>query len=405
MKPLYLGALIGLVVSGSIGGYYYLQNNGLNEAQLEAARTLSLASLPTLPTDPSNAVADNPAAIALGQSLFNETALSANGKVACATCHLENSQFQDDLPLGQGIGTTDRRTMPLLGVGYASWLFWDGRKDSLWSQALGPIESTVEHGFTRTQVATYVAKNYQEPYEALLGPLTTLETLPAASPLGNDTQQTAWAELDSEQQNDINQIFANVGKSIAAFERTLLPVENQFDRYTAALLAGESPTEKATLSQKEIDGFKIFVGKGECIQCHNGPRLTDEFFHNTGVASPQNSVQNPVIDHGRADAIAIVEADIFNCLGPYSDANQDQCGELRFMSRDEHLFERAFKPPSLRGVAERAPYMHAGQLATLSLVIEHYNNAPTAVSGHTELNPLGLSTNEKASLLAFLEVL
>ncbi len=401
MKPLALGAAVGLVVSGAVAGYFYLNNNGLTEAELATARTLSLATLPALPADPSNAVADNPAAIVLGEALFNDTGLSANGEVACATCHLEERQFQDDLPLSKGVGTTGRRAMPLRGAGYASWLFWDGRKDSLWAQAIGPMESAVEHGFTRSQVADYIAANYAEPYAALFGPLPTLPQSQAASPLGNEAQQAAWAVLDAAQQDQINRVFSNAGKAIAAFERTLMPLENRFDRYVAARVAGEAPAENATLTQQEIDGFKIFAGKGECVNCHNGPRLTDEFFHNTGVASPQN----PVIDFGRLEAIAQVQNDEFNCLGAYSDADPAQCGTLRFMSTDEHLFERAYKPPSLRGVADRPPYMHAGQFATLALVVEHYNRAGPSISGHSELEPLGLSTDEKAALVAFLKTL
>jgi len=401
MRPLALGAVVGLAVSGAMAGYFYMQSNGLTETELETARSLSLASLPPLPADPSNAVADSPAAATLGQALFNETGLSANGAVACATCHLETRQFQDDLPLAQGIGTNTRRTMALRGAAYAPWLFWDGRKDSLWSQAIGPMESAVEHGYTRSQVADYVATHYAAPYEALFGPLPDLSNVAAASPLGNADQQAAWAALSDDQQDQINRVFANAGKSIEAFERTLMPLENRFDRFVAARLTGEAPTGDAALSQQEINGFKIFVGKGECTKCHNGPRLTDEFFHNTGIASPQD----PVTDHGRATAIAQVEADEFNCLGPYSDATPDQCGQLRFMSRDLDLFERAYKPPSLRGVADRAPYMHAGQIATLPLVIDHYSRAPAAVSGHSELEPLELNTNEKAALLAFLQTL
>ncbi|MBL1434804.1 MAG: hypothetical protein COB08_001200 [Rhodobacteraceae bacterium] len=400
-KALALGVVIGLAVSGAIAGYFYLQNKGLNEAELEIARTLSLASLRPLPADLSNAVADDPAAIALGEALFSEGGLSANGEISCATCHIEDRQFQDDLALSNGIGTTDRRAMPLRGAGYALWLFWDGRKDSLWSQALGPMESSVEHGFTRSQVAAYIAEHYRRPYEALFGALPALENTPAASPLGSAAQQAAWAAMSAEQQDQINRVFANTGKAIAAFERTLLPLENRFDRYVAALLAGQVPSGSAALTQQEIDGFKIFAGKGACVNCHNGPRFTDEFFHNTGIASPQT----PVVDFGRLDAVAQVEADEFNCLGRYSDAAPARCGTLRFMSRDEHLFERAYKSPSLRGVADRPPYMHAGQLATLALVVEHYNRAMPSISGHTELEPLGLTTAEKAALLAFLKTL
>ena len=402
MKALYLGALIGLAINGAAAGYLFFQHSkGLSEAELETARTLSLGSLQPLRADSSNAVADHPAAISLGEALFNDEGLSSIGQVACATCHLEHRQFQDDLPLSHGVGITDRRAMPLRGVGYSPWLFWDGRKDSLWSQALGPLESAVEHGFTRSEVADYIAAQYQAPYEALFGPMPDWGNTPAASPIGTEAQQTAWAALSAVQQDNINRVFSNTGKSIAAFERTLMPLENRFDRYVAAILAGETPIGDATLTQQELNGFKVFAGKGECTKCHNGPRLTDEFFHNTGIASPQN----PVLDFGRAEAIALVEADEFNCLGPYSDADPAQCGELRFMSRDMHLFERAFKTPSLRGVADRPPYMHAGQLSSLPLVIEHYNRAMPSTSGHSELNPLGLTTAEKADLRAFLELL
>jgi hypothetical protein len=107
---------------------------------------LSLSQLPELPPDPSNRVADDPAAAALGEQLFADTRLSSNGEVSCASCHLPERQFQDDLALAKGVGVTTRRTMPIAGTAYSPWLFWDGRKDSQWSQALGPLESAVEHG-------------------------------------------------------------------------------------------------------------------------------------------------------------------------------------------------------------------------------------------------------------------
>ena len=75
------------------------------------------------------------------------------------------------------------------------------------------------------------------------------------------------------------------------------------------------------------------------------------------------------------------------------------------MALEFQLFDRAFKTPSLRSVAQRAPFMHAGQLATLEQVIEHYNNAFPALLGQSEIAPLALSTREKAALLAFLRTL
>jgi cytochrome c peroxidase len=100
-----------------------------------------------------------------------------------------------------------------------------------------------------------------------------------------------------------------------------------------------------------------------------------------------------------------VLTDEFNCLSAYSDAAPEDCAELRFAKTDDHALERQFKPPSLRNVAERAPYMQAGQFATLREVLEHYNRAPSAPRGHSELKPLQLSEQELAQLEAFLRSL
>ena len=397
----FAGTLVAAICGAAIASVTLFSNTGLNDAEWAVARSLSLASLPEIPPDPSNAVADNADAIALGALLFRDAGMSANGNVSCATCHEENRQFQDDLQFAQGIGTTTLRTMPLRGVGYQSWFFWDGRKDSLWSQAMSPIESAVEHGFSRSQVAIHVIATYHDQYSPLFGPLPRLAALPPASPLGDKAQQANWQNLPENTRDEINQIFVNVGKSIAAFERTLVPLENRFDRYINAVWSGQTPSEGATLTQQEINGFKVFAGKGQCTNCHSGPRLTDEFFHNTGLAD----ATNPYNDRGRATAFAQLDADPFTCLGRYSDAEPKSCGELQFMAREFGLFDRAFKSPSLRGVADRAPFMHGGQFATLAQVIEHYDSAFPALLGQSELVPLGLSTREKLALLLFLRTL
>ena len=125
-------------------------------------RSLSLSSLPPLPSDPSNAYADNPKAIEFGKKLFFDIRFSANGKISCATCHIPGYSFTDRLPRARGMGATTRRTMPLIGVAYQSWFFWDGRKDSLWSQAIGPIESVSEHGVTRSFCAHLIMTSTRE---------------------------------------------------------------------------------------------------------------------------------------------------------------------------------------------------------------------------------------------------
>ena len=102
---------------------------------------MSLAELEPLPRDPTNRVADDPRAADLGRRLFFDTRLSSNGRVACSTCHQPDRGFQDGTALATGVGITARRTMPIAGMARSPFLFWDGRKDSLWAQALGPLES------------------------------------------------------------------------------------------------------------------------------------------------------------------------------------------------------------------------------------------------------------------------
>ena len=96
--------------------------------------------------------------------------------------------------------------------------------------------------------------------------------------------------------------------------------------------------------------------------------------------------------------------DEFNCRSRWSDS-RSRCAELEFLVTDDHVLERAFKAPSLRNVAERAPYMHAGQFSTLSEVIDHYNRAPKAPAGHSELKSLRLSAQERRQIEAFLRSL
>ncbi|WP_209313622.1 cytochrome-c peroxidase [Jannaschia formosa] len=369
-----------------------------SETEVALVRSLSLAALPASPVDPSNRVADDPRAAELGRAIFFDTRFSGNGKVACATCHLPERQFQDDLPLGQGMGRTDRRTMPLAGMAHAPFLFWDGRKDSLWSQALGPLESTVEHGGDRTLYAHLMKEHYRMDYEAIFGPLPELSDLPRrAGPIADPAAATAWAKLGEENREAVNKVFANIGKAVASYERTILPPETRFD----AWFASSKFPEPGILSEDEIAGLRLFVGKAECVNCHNGPLLTDNHFHNTGVPALRDLPE----DAGRESGARHVLEDPFNCLGPYSDAAEKDCTELRFMAEPDHDMLRAFKTPSLRGAADRPPYMHAGQIGTLDEVLSHYIAAPAAPAGHSELRPLDLGQRELSQLKAFLQTL
>src|SRR5215213_1995893 len=397
--------LIGLagvaVIVLATAAYLLWPRSAWNQDEITTLRGLWIGSLPALPPDPSNKVADDERAVTLGQQLFFDTQLSVNGKVACASCHLPEQEFQDGKPLGQGVGTTARRTMPIAGTAYSPWLFWDGRKDSQWAQALGPMENPVEHGGNRTFYAHLIAELYADEYAALFGPLPDLSYLPRnAGPIVDSEAAANWEAMSPDEKEAVTRIYVNIGKSIAAFERHLNPGESRFDQYVEALLNND-PSADDVLTPDELAGLKLFIGEANCTNCHNGPLFTNNDFHNTGVPTVASLPE----DTGRSLGAQQVLADEFNCLSTYSDAKPDQCSELNFLVIDEHQQERQYKPPSLRNVAERGPFMHAGQFATLEEVLNHYNTAPEAPVGHSELQPLNLTEKQIAQIIAFLKAL
>ena len=393
-RVLLISTILLITLAGGVAG-----RERWTAAQIGELRSLSLRALEPVPADPTNRVADDPRAAALGERLFFDTRLSANGKVSCGTCHVPDRDFQDGIALAIGVGTTTRRTMPIAATSRAPFLFWDGRKDSQWSQALGPLESAVEHGGTRAQYAHVIAGHYAREYEAIFGPLPNLAGVPpAAGPVQDEAASRAWARLAEAQRDAVTAVFVNVGKAIAAYERTLEPAPSRFDDYANAIVDGSDPGD--ILTRDEIAGLRLFIGKANCTQCHNGPLFTNSEFHNTGVAARPGFPP----DDGRLTGASAVLGDEFNCKSRWSD-RRDRCSELDYLVTGEHILERAFKVPSLRNAAARAPYMHAGQLATLAEVLDHYNRAPKAPKGHSELTPLGLKKTELVQLEAFLRTL
>jgi cytochrome c peroxidase len=333
------------------------------------------------PTEPSNAYEHLTEAAALGRALFNDKRLSKNGQVACASCHAAEKQFQDGRQFGQGVGTGKRRTMPVMGASHSPFLFWDGRKDSLWSQALGPLEDAAEHGGNRVRFVRLVLAQYKAQYQAVFGSAPELVKLPEdASPNGTEAERAAWAALAPATRDGVNRVFANMGKAVAAYERNVSYGESRFDQYAQATVRGDGRGQEA-LTTQEVRGLRAFLTNGQCVTCHNGPLLTDQAFHNTGV--PPVDPANP--DRGRTEGLKKLLKDEFNCLGPYSDAKPEQCGELQFLSTNDPGQLGAFRTPSLRNVAARPPYMHAGQFATLEQVLQHYATSPKAAIGHSEL--------------------
>ncbi len=341
--------------------------------EIALIRSLWLGSLHPLPDDPSNAYDTDTQAIAFGKKLFADSRLSANGKVSCATCHIPDKTFTDNLPVAHGMDDTTRRSMPLAGMAYSPWLFWDGRTDSLWAQALGPIESPVEHGISRTKCVIIISNHYQQEYEQIFGPIPELDKTykETARPAPDNPEiQSQWEAVSVEDRKAITLLYANIGKAIAAFVRTIVHEASPFDEYAEALFNGDIDRAKTVLTADQAFGLKLFISKAKCINCHNGPLFTNNDFHNVGV--PARKGYDP--DMGRAEGINLVQANEFNCLGRLSDAGPDDCAELKYIDTDTEKYHGAFKTPSLRNVADRPPYMHAGQLKNLHEVLKFYQN-------------------------------
>ena len=377
-----------------------------SDEQRALIESLALSQLPPLPDDTGNAVADDPLAARFGHQLFFDTRLSANNEVSCATCHMPTAGFTDGRRVSVGISATERNTMPLAGAAYSRWYFWDGRKDSLWSQALAPLEDPREHGMSRMEVARLISStdSYRDSYEQLFGELPALEDsdrFPSrASPLGDEQSKLAWQRMDESDRHEVSLIFANIGKALAAYQRKLLPGPAAFDHYVADLQHSSSATDSSAMSRAQLAGLKLFIGKAQCINCHNGPLFTNNDFHNTAVLSAPGVLPAA----GRSEGLRLARSDPFNCTGKFSDADASECIELEFARGGDDMIG-AQRTASLRNLADSAPYMHAGQIATLEEVIDHYVAADIAVIGHNEAKPLNLRAIEKRQLRAFLDAL
>jgi cytochrome c peroxidase len=247
-------------------------------------------------------------------------------------------------------------------------------------------------------------------YESVFGPLPDLsnrERFPAeAHPVPgkpDDPRSVAWSALQEDDRAAIDRIFANVGKAIAAYERRLVSRRAPFDRFVDALRAGR---DEPAFSKSARRGLQTFVGRGRCRICHSGANFTDGEFHNTGVP-PLDAAGRA--DSGRHAGIALLLASPFNLQGRLSDDRSERAGELlRFVRRTPETWGQ-FKTPSLRNVAQSAPYMHQGQLATLRDVLRFYSTQAGTVdpgaNGERILKPLHLSERELDDLTAFLESL
>ena len=368
--------------------------------EIDMLRSLWIGSLEAPPLDPTNVYSGNEKAARLGKKLFFDTRFSGNRKVSCGTCHNPGYSFTDRTPLAHGMGKGTRRTMTLIGVAFNPRFFWDGRKDSLWSQALGPIESEREHGFSRTRSVLTLLKFYRKEYEEVFGkapPIDVENIPPGARPWGdNPAGLKSWALLGIEVQEKVNRIYVNMGKAIASYVRTIQPGPAPFDRYVEALIMGDTKGMQESMSQRAVAGLKLFIGKAQCVNCHNGPLFTNWDFHNLGL--PPGIGLHP--DEGRARGIREVLQDEFNCFGRFSDGDENRCAEIRYMDTSTDRFVGSFKTPTLRNVSKRAPFMHDGRFSSIRRLLEFYRSSKS-----TELHHGNLSDRELEEIESFLEAL
>jgi len=379
------------------------------EKQKRILASLSLSALQEPPPAYSNRVANSEAAVEFGKRLFFDMRLGAPREKSCASCHQPGNYFTDGGDKA-GFRTTLRGTSTIVGSAYNTWFYADGRRDSLWAQALLPIEAAEEMGSSRVAALQLIDsdRDYRKRYELLFPEdqpaFAIVRNLPAyANPYGNQQQREAWSKVPTASRHSINAAFANVGKVLAAYQRTINPKAGRFDHFIDAILA-DRQEETNILNAAEKRGLALFIDeqKTRCLNCHNGPLLSNGGFHNIGTGN----FEGERLDFGRVFGIPAAKMDPFNCLGAFSDAQPEDCHALRFLNTDAHVnSEGAFKVPTLRGISMTAPYMHDVSLPTLQAVVEHYRVGAQKNGRRNELIPLSLSKDDVNDLVQFLGTL
>lgn len=413
----------------------------ISDADRRVLASLSPDPLPPPPPDASNRFADDRRAARFGQRLFFDSGFSGKlldgdndgsihtlgvkgqtGKVACAGCHLPTSGFQDTRTLNAQIslaaGWGKRRAPSLLDIGQARLVMWDGRRDALYNQPFGPIESPVEMNSSRLFVAQQIARSYKNEYEAIFGPLPPLSDparfpqlsaeLTGCQPVRVDPREVCdgtihgmpgdgaeYDRLSAADQQAVTRVVVNAGKAIGAYVRLLSCGPGRFDRWVHG--------EQTALSAQEQRGAALFIGRGKCVPCHSGPYLTDQQFHNVGLKPALVAVVFlDADDHGARNGLSAALLDPLNVKGRYSDGDDG-----RLPSAVPADADGAFRTPGLRCVSGRPSFFHTGQVKTLEGAVTFFNEGghPYGYPGKSEIAALGLAASEVADLVAFLKTL
>jgi cytochrome c peroxidase len=397
--------------------------NPLSEGELATVRTLS--PLPAVPANPTNRYADEPRAAVLGQRLFFDTSYSGplavgddgtngglgaamqTGRISCATCHTgpgldDRRSRPGNVSLGANFLT--RNALGLVNASHYKWVNWAGRFSAQWELPLAVAENANNMNSTRLRIAHVIFDKYRTDYEAIFGALEpaigsdATRFPPAGKPKASAMAvDGAWEGMTDADKLIVNTIFANFGKALEAYLRRLVSGPSRFDKFVAG-------TTTALVGQ-EIAGLKLFIGKAGCVSCHRGSFFTDQEFHN--LALPQTGEHVPATDNGRYQDIPPLVASAFNSAGVFSDdRSTGRLANLSAMPSEETKGQ--FRTPTLRNIANTAPYMHAGQLKTLAEVVDYYDKGgsdPLVGTKDLQMKPLGLTAEEKAALVAFLATL
>jgi cytochrome c peroxidase len=326
------------------------------------------ADTPTLGLPTLSSTTADKAVVELGRQLFEDRRLSADGSVACATCHDARLAFTDGLARSKGfrqqIGT--RNAPSLFNVSYQQSLFWDGRVDSLESQARAPLTNALEHAFSSVDDYLVAIRSHPE-YAALFRQAFDV-------PLGGITIDQA-------------------ASALSAFERTLMSGYSPFDRFSYG-------HDKAAMTPAAIRGLEIFTQRAHCNACHTiqetSALFTDGDFHMTPLG-----LSPAVTTHLRTLANTVVNAKQHSALEKLIASDREVASLGRFVVTLDPNDIGKFKTPSLRNVAKTAPYMHDGSIATLeeAVQLELYGR-------DTSLRyPIALTQNEQQDLIKFLRAL
>ncbi len=348
-----------------------------------AARVLQHGPLEAPEPDPTNRFEQNAAAARLGQDLFFDVRLSIDGNRSCATCHVPARGFADGLALPEPPGASERHTLGLLNVAYQRWFFWDGRADSLWSQAFGPLDNPKELGVGAAGLARLLHADdaLRAAYRAAFDAEPSIE--------GEAAERTAVLGA----------------KALAAYQALLVSRDAPFDRFARAVRDGDRAAQ-AEYPDDALRGFVLFAGRADCRSCHAGPLFSDGEFHTIGM--PPLAGGKPR-DPLRRRGIELLRADRRNAAGPFSDDPEGtRAEEIAQLVNGAEQWGQV-RTPSLRNAALTAPYMHQGQKATLRAVLEFYSTLEGAIPaghhGEQVLKPLNLTVAEMDDLEAFLRSL